>query len=262
MDKRRIVTTSWDDGDRSDLRVGELLLSKEVKGTFYVPITPSAARPSLSHQELRSLSSEGFEIGAHGFSHKLLWGLSAEELAKEVSPCKPILENILGTEIRMFCYPKGRYDSNVVRTLKEAGYVGARTVRMLATRMDFDPFEIPTTVQIVPHRRFGYIKNVARARKLEGLQVFLANMTRLDNWLDLAKRLFDSVLLKGGIWHLYGHSWEIDELGLWKDLERILDYVGKRKDVTYIPNWEVIKFLPETSQHSERIRAHEDNTCS
>jgi peptidoglycan-N-acetylglucosamine deacetylase len=248
MEKRRIVTTSWDDGDPADLRLAELLRSKEIGGTFYVPITPYQARPALSHAELRSLSSEGFEIGAHGFSHKLLWGLSSEELAKEVSPCKPILEDILGTEVRMFCYPRGRYDSNVVRTLKEAGYWGARTVRMLATRLEFNPFEMPTTVQIAPHPKFNYFKNVARARKMEGLQVCLAHRTSLGNWLELGKRLFDSVLQDGGVWHLYGHSWEIEEMGLWEDLEQILDYVCKRTGVTYIPNWELIRFLPATSQ--------------
>jgi len=254
MERRRIVTTSWDDGDRQDLRLAEILRSRKIRGTFYVPITPYQGRPALSHAELRALSSEGFEIGAHGFSHKHLWRLSPAELAKEISPCKPILEDVLGAEVRMFCYPRGRYDSNVVRTLKEAGYQGARTVRMLATRLEFDPFEMPTTVQMAPHRRFSYIKNVARAGKLEGLQVFLAHMTRLDNWLELAKRLFDSVLQNGGIWHLYGHSWEIEELGLWQDLEEILNYVCNREGVTYIPNWELIPVC--AAEPHETIKTH------
>jgi|HubBroStandDraft_6_1064221.scaffolds.fasta_scaffold76703_3 peptidoglycan/xylan/chitin deacetylase (PgdA/CDA1 family) len=241
MAKPTIVTTSWDDGDRADLRVAEMLRSRNIGGTFYVPNTPYGARPPLSHADLRSLSSEGFEIGAHSVSHKLLWGLSAEELAREVRPCKPILEDILGTEVRMFCYPCGRYDSNVIRTLKEAGYWGARTVRMLATRLEFEPFEMPTTVQIIPQQKSSYLKNVARARKIEGLQVFLANLPRLDNWLELGKRLFDSVLLNGGMWHLYGHSHEIEKLGLWRELEEILDYVGKRKGVMYVPNCELIR---------------------
>jgi peptidoglycan/xylan/chitin deacetylase (PgdA/CDA1 family) len=243
-EKPRIVTTSWDDGDRADLRVAEMLQSREIRGTFYVPNTPHETRPSLSHADLRTLSSEGFEIGAHSVSHKLLWGLTAEELAQEVSPCKPMLEDILGTEVRMFCYPCGRYDANVVRALKQAGYWGARTVRMLATRLEFNPFEMPTSVQIIPHRKVSYIKNVARARKIEGLQVFLSHMTRLNNWLELGKRIFDSVLEKGGMWHLYGHSHEIEKLGLWRDLEEMLDYVGNRKGVMYLPNCEVIRFLP------------------
>jgi peptidoglycan/xylan/chitin deacetylase (PgdA/CDA1 family) len=247
MQKKTIVTTSWDDGNRSDLKVAEFLRSRGIQGTFYVPITFHRAS-ALTHEELRSLSSEGFEIGAHGFSHKLLWRLPAEELTREVTPCKPALEDILGKEIRMFCYPQGRYDSNVVRALKGAGYCGARTVRMLATRLEFKPFEMPTTVQIYPHPKSNYLKNMARTRKVEGLQNYLANWRSLGNWLELSKRLFDSVLQNGGIWHLYGHSGEIDELRLWEDLEQILDYVCKREGVMYVQNWELLQFLPTASQ--------------
>jgi peptidoglycan/xylan/chitin deacetylase (PgdA/CDA1 family) len=251
MEGRRIVTTSWDDGDRCDLRLAETLRSRRIAGTFYVPITPYEPRPVLDQAELRSLLSEGFEIGAHGFSHKPLWRLSKEELAKEISPCKPILEDILGVEVRMFCYPKGRYDSNVMRSLKEAGYWGARTVRMLATQFEFNPFEMPTTVQVSPHPKYNYIKNLARgARKMERLQVFLANRTRLGNWLELGKGLFDSVLQNGGIWHLYGHSREIEEMGLWDDLGELLDYVCNRKGVMYVPNCEVIRFLSLQPSHA------------
>jgi peptidoglycan/xylan/chitin deacetylase (PgdA/CDA1 family) len=241
MEKLRIVTTSWDDGDRIDLKVAEMLRSREVSGTFYVPITPYRERPALSHEELRSLTAEGFEIGAHGYSHQDLWKLSAPELAAEISPCKPMLEDILGTEVRMFCYPKGRYDANVIHAVKDAGYWGARTVRMLATRLQFNPFEMPTTVQVIPHSHYNYIKNVARARKLEGLQVYLAQRKRLGNWLELGKELFDSVMANGGIWHLYGHSREIEEMGLWNDLGEILDYVSQRKDVMYVPNCELLR---------------------
>lgn len=246
MEKKTVVTTSWDDGDHSDLQVAELLHSRKVCGTFYIPITPHRGRPALSHAELRSLSSEGFEIGAHGLSHKLLWGLPAEELAREINPCKPILEDILGTEVRMFCYPRGRYDANAVRALEQAGYCGARTARMLATASEFEPFEIPTTLQIFPHAKFSYIKNIVRARKVESLQVYLANRTWLGNWLELGKRLFDSVLEKGGVWHLWGHSWEIDKLGLWGDLGKMLDYVCNRQGVSYLSNGDLLR-LP--AQH-------------
>ena len=248
MQNKTIVTTSWDDGNRSDLKVAECLRSRGVQGTFYYPITPYRG-PNLTHQELRSISSEGFEIGAHGFSHKLLWKLPAEELSREVGPCKPALEDILGKEIRMFCYPQGRgYDSNVIRVLQEAGYCGARTVRMLATRLEFNPFEMPTTVQVFPHPKSVYLKNIAKAGKVEGLQNYLASRGSLDNWLDLSKALFDSVLQNGGIWHVYGHSDEINDLGLWEDLERLLDYVCKREGVMYVTNSELLQFLPTTSQ--------------
>jgi peptidoglycan/xylan/chitin deacetylase (PgdA/CDA1 family) len=237
VEKPRIVTTSWDDGDVADLKLAELLRSRGLRGTFYVPIHYRERR--LNHSQLRDLASEGFEIGAHGFSHKLLWGLPADELAQEVGPCKPTLEDIIGREVRMFCYPQGRYDANVMHALKEAGYSGARTVQMLATQPTFDPFQMPTTVQIFPHSPFTYLKNVARSRKLEGLQVCLVQRSLLGNWLELGKRLFDAVLENGGIWHLYGHSWEIDSLGLWDGLREILDYVSGRDGVRYVSNCEL-----------------------
>jgi len=168
-----------------------------------------------------------------------------------------MLEDILGAEVRMFCYPRGRYDSATIRALKQAGYLGARTVRMLATGFEFDPFEMPTTVQVRPHPRTSYLKNIARGtRRLEGVQALAANMLRLGDWVELGKRLFDSVLENGGIWHLYGHSQEIEELGLWKDLERMLDYVGNRKGVTYVPNWRLIPAAcAQPAQRLERVSA-------
>jgi peptidoglycan/xylan/chitin deacetylase (PgdA/CDA1 family) len=234
MEKPRIVTTSWDDGDYADLKLAELLRSRGVRGTFYIPIN-YRVRP-LDHDQLRDMASEGFEIGAHGFSHKPLWHLPQRELVQETGPCKPILEDIIGREVRMFCYPCGRYDANVVRALQEAGYWGARTVRLLATRPPFSPFEMPTTLQIFPHPSFTYLKSVASARSLESLRTCLVQMPRLASWLELGKKLFDEVLENGGIWHLYGHSWEIEKLGLWDDLCEILAYVGRREGVSYVPN--------------------------
>jgi hypothetical protein len=239
----KIVTTSWDDGDRADLKIAELLRCHAVSGTFYVPIRPCNARPALSPAELRWLSSEGFEIGAHGVSHKLLWGLPAEELLSEIAPCKPMLEDIVGCEVGMFCYPCGRYDSNVLRALKKVGYRGARTVRMLATRLEFSPFEMPTTIQAFPHGKSGYLKNLIRG-KMKSLRICLSHRHELQNWLQLGKSLFDSVLEDGGVWHLYGHSWEIDQLGLWDSLQDLLAYVSRRDGVKYVTNGELLQFVP------------------
>jgi peptidoglycan-N-acetylglucosamine deacetylase len=246
-----IVTTSWDDGDQLDLRLAELLKSKGVSGTFYIPIEPFR-KYLLSPGQLRDLSAEGFEIGAHGVTHKLLKGISRLELAAEIGPCKPRLEDIVGTEVRMFCYPRGRYDANAVQVVKEAGYSGARTVRMLATQSEFDSFEMPTTVQSYPHSRTDYLRNAAKSRKLEGLKTCLTQSSGLGNWLELGRRLFDVVLKNGGIWHLYGHSWEIEQLGLWQDLGRLLDYVARRPGVTYVPNGELVRHHPAPSLQPEK----------
>jgi len=248
--KLRFVTTSWDDGDSADLKVAELLRLKGIHGTFYIPI--NYRQKPLSQGELRTLASEGFEIGAHGWSHKHLWRLPPEDVGQEVRPCKHVLEDILGKRVEMFCYPRGRYDPNVVRGLKEAGYKGARTVRMLATRLTFDPFEMPTSLEAFPHVPLTYVKNVARARSLESFQSFLIHLPRVRSWLALGKRLFDRVLENGGVWHLFGHSWQIEQLGLWDDLREILDYVCRRDGVRYVPNCALLQ--PQlASPHASKI---------
>jgi len=238
MKKRTIVTTSWDDGDPADQKLAELLRSKGIQGTFYIPVRYQGRL--LDHSELRTLVSAGFEIGAHGFSHKLLWRLPPQELTQEVRLCKRILEAILGRQVEMFCYPRGRYDANVARALQEAGYKGARTVRMLATRPTFSPFEMPTTLQAFPHGQFTYLKNVARAQKLESLQALAVHVPWQRNWVELGMRFFDEVLENGGIWHLFGHSWELEELGLWDGLSEILDYVSRREGVSYVSNGSLV----------------------
>jgi len=84
----------------------------------------------------------------------------------------------------------------------------------------------------------------ARATSFETGWKYLTQLRRVDGWAELAKMLFDSVWQQGGIFHLYGHSWEIGELGLWDDLREVLDYVSHREGVLYLTNAEIVKYLP------------------
>jgi len=97
-------------------------------------------RPTLTSSEIRDLSSSGFEIGAHSVSHKSLTHLpTRREVEHEVRTCKEALEQIIGKEVPMFCYPNGRYDKRIIKELKAAGYKGARTTRMLSITSAFNP---------------------------------------------------------------------------------------------------------------------------
>ena len=236
----RIVTTSWDDGDPLDLRIAELLRSRGLRGTLYIPISGYLSKETLRPADLRALSSAGFEIGAHSVSHKSLTLFPESELEREVTVCKQVLEQMIGTEVSMFCYPNGRYSPRVIRELKYAGYKGARTTQMLAIKSAFLPFEMPTTVQAYPHPKAGYLRDLGRAKNVSGLWRFTTELSQFETWLELAKRLFSQVLGRGGIWHLYGHSWEIEAGGIWDDLREILDHVSNREGVTYMTNGQLL----------------------
>jgi peptidoglycan-N-acetylglucosamine deacetylase len=242
----RIVTTSWDDGDPHDIRVAELLRSRGLPGTFYIPMSGYLGRKTLTPADVRSFSSEGFEIGAHSVSHNSLTRLTRRQLEHEVNTCKHILEQQIGREVSMFCYPNGRYNENVMRQVKRAGYQGARTTRMLTLTTRFGAFEMPTTLHVHPHAKFAYVRNLARARSLGGLCEFLGRFSRVDSWVRLGKSLFDLVVQEGGVWHLYGHSWLIEELRMWPDLHEMLDYVANREGVTYVTNGQLVQMMTPT----------------
>ena len=66
----------------------------------------------------------------------------------------------------------------------------------------------------------------------------------LKNWIWFAKKSLDYVIEHGGIWHLWGHSWEIDNYDLWSELEDVLVYAnqtGCKHEVDFLTNGEIFK---------------------
>lgn len=239
----RIVTTSWDDGDVRDLKLAEMLKSHGVPGTFYVPIEPFNGNPQLTTANMRGMIGEGFEIGGHGIKHEIMTEIAPEQVDHVVGTCKAMLEDKLRYKVRMFCYPRGRYTGRVIESVKKAGYEGARTVRLLATENKWGRYELPTSTQVYPHTRTEYLRNIGRNRSAGSLFDYVARLGMETDWVALGKKLFDRTLEDGGIWHLWGHSWEIDQMGQWGGLREMLDYVQGRKDVLYLNNGDLLQYL-------------------
>ena len=63
------ITTSWDDGHPSDMRLAEMLARHGLTGTFYIPRSISTG--VMPDSDIRRLSSN-FEIGAHTLNHVFL----------------------------------------------------------------------------------------------------------------------------------------------------------------------------------------------
>ncbi len=215
------ITTSWDDGHPLDLRLAELLARHGLAGTFYVPLSNS--RPTLSTGEIRELSKQ-FEIGAHTVHHLRLTDLSATEANARDPRIQIETGGHPGEPCRTFCFPGGRFRPEHIQMLKNAGYVAARTVELLSLRSP-SPVGglavIPTSVQAYPHSFFGYVRNAAKRRNLRVVCKFLSLAVTRD-WVLLAKQMLASANDTGGVFHLWGHSWEIDELGQWQALKKVL----------------------------------------
>ena len=77
-------------------------------------------------------------------------------------------------------------------------------------------------MQMFPHSRIALTKNALRRLDFQNC-VFIARHSANDlKPGSLAEIFLDKVEKHGGCFHLWGHSWEIEEKGLWNDLEEIL----------------------------------------
>ena len=65
-----------------------------------------------------------------------------------------MLEQVIGKEIKVFCYPGGAYTKLHVQLVKDAGYRYARTVARYIFTAD-DPYEAGTSVHVYNHG-FGF----------------------------------------------------------------------------------------------------------
>jgi len=229
-----LVTTSWDDGHPSDLRVAELLDKHGLKGTFYVPRSNCEGRAVMTCAEIASLAPR-FEIGGHTQDHVSLTELEPATASEQIQSNKHWLEGVLGQEVRGFAYVRGRHNRVVRDLVAKAGYDYARTVKNLMSEPGADRMEVPTTVQFFNHPTGAYLRNymsggpsVVRLAILGTALAPAPLATRLTRTAEACASL-------GGYFHLWGHSWEVDEHDLWRDLDALLGNLGALGAV-YVPN--------------------------
>ncbi len=214
-------TTSWDDGHPLDLRLADLLATHGFRGTFYVPGRNIEGRPVMSGSELRRLA-EGFEIGGHTMDHVRLGSLSPDEVRRQIVDNKRALEDTLGRSVTSFCYPGGTHDASVRSVVRDAGYRYARTTTDLLLATEWDPLRAPTTIQFYPHRAGIYVRNFLRRGLSSSRARALAIARRSRSLEELLRLLLDSLPASPAVFHLWGHSWEIEANGLWASLTRFL----------------------------------------
>lgn len=90
---------------------------------FGVPL-PEGPRPYplMGWDQLRTLSSEGFEIGSHSATHPRMAGLQTGQVEAEVSQSIAAIERQLGTRVLTFAFPYGRHDGlEAVEAVRRSG---------------------------------------------------------------------------------------------------------------------------------------------
>lgn len=233
-----VVTTSWDDGHHCDIKLADLLYKFGVPATFY-PVLVSQTAPLVDRKQIRELA-ETFEIGCHTRSHINLCSGPEQIVRDELYGSKAELEDIVGKPIDMFCYPWGKYDSILRRAVINAGFLGARTTKRYFVHPGNDPWLMPTTLAAFPFPPMWRFRHTVKSFNPGGMCELLKVGLR-PSWTQLAKHYFQKVLESGGIFHLWGHSWEIEKHELWGELSDVLETISGRSNVEYMTNGQLVK---------------------
>jgi peptidoglycan/xylan/chitin deacetylase (PgdA/CDA1 family)/GT2 family glycosyltransferase len=92
--------------------------------------------PLLEWDEIRELQMEGIEFGSHSLSHRVLTELPVQEVAREIAHSKKILEQGLGTHVRVLAYPYGASDNVIHHLAGACGFTCGLTCRMAPSQFD------------------------------------------------------------------------------------------------------------------------------
>ena len=216
-----VITTSWDDGHPCDMPLADLLERFRLSATFYVP--RYSQRPTLADGDVCRLSQR-FELGAHTVDHIRLTTLSDATARQQIVASKAWAEDLSGEPCLMFCPPQGAFSQQHLQMFEEIGFVGYRTVEfgsLAGPQPRGGCLEMPTTVQAHPHSVGVYFRNAVRRRRVSSVLFTLLN-ARSSSWTERAGLLLAKARAVGGVFHLWGHSWEIDENDQWGPLEDML----------------------------------------
>lgn len=231
-----MITTSWDDGHPMDFRIAELLHKYGLQGTFYVP-QHNGSQQMMNETQVQELAKH-FEIGGHTLNHVWLNDAHKKDWEPEIKGSYEWLKNITGAGPLSFCFPGGVYNAASLEAVFQSGYQLARTTELLSTATPFNQL-LPTSLQVYEHSNFTYTKHLAKRAKWKRLVAKLLLMPA-TNLVKLTEHYLDKIQQEGGCFHLWGHSWEIEQQGLWKKLEEIFKVLSQRSDFTFLQNRQLL----------------------
>lgn len=92
---------------------------------------------------LQALMAQGWEVGGHTATHPHLDDLHDKDALNEIVAGKLEIEERLGTVLRTFCYPFGHINAVTPCLVRDAGFLGACTVRSGVASPTQDMYRLP-----------------------------------------------------------------------------------------------------------------------
>lgn len=226
--KTKAVTFSYDDGNRSDITMAEIMKKHGIKGTFNVWSDGFDATANLTVDEIKThLLGEGFEIAGHGMHHLSAARLRPIRTVSEVLDCRIALEKTFGGIIRGYAYPDTGFTREVGGGTLASAEATLKTLDIAYARVtETDPsFMLP-------------------ADWLAWKGTVHGNQPEVDDCIQKFLALDVNTLYPSEQWprlfYMWGHSTEF--MSDWSRLESICERLGGKEDTWYATNMEIYHY--------------------
>jgi peptidoglycan/xylan/chitin deacetylase (PgdA/CDA1 family) len=122
------IVLTFDDGYLDNYQNALPILKKYNQvGTFFIitGFVDEGRTGYMNWDQIEELAIEGMEIGSHTMSHLDLRNRTRAFLNTEIVSSKLTIESRIGTPVKSFCYPSGKYDARTLDVVRAADYLVA-----------------------------------------------------------------------------------------------------------------------------------------
>ncbi len=222
--KAKACVLSYDDGVTQDIRLTELLRKYNLTATFNLNsqlsqnefswVHQSGAVITRLHHNVLSELYEGFEVASHTCSHPYMENLTEEQITKEMAMDKTVLERLTSQKVCGFAVPFHYYSPLIRACAVNCGFEYSRCSDV--------------TYGFMPWEDYFALK---------------ATAFHLDERVDLLSEQFLSTDEELAIFHLIGHSYDLDTHNAWDRAEVLFNRISESEDVLSATTLEIVRYL-------------------
>lgn len=135
QNKKPLVLTFDDGYEDAYTAVFPVLKKHQFAGTFFPISNYTGKEGRLKDWQIAKMKEAGMEFGSHTLTHPDLTKISVEEAREQIFSSRG--------EVQTFCYPAGKYNSEIIELVQEAGYKVAITTKIGVARETSSILELP-----------------------------------------------------------------------------------------------------------------------
>ena len=123
----RTIAVTFDDGYRDNYTYAYPILKKyRIPATIFIIVSEvgRVQGDRLFWNKIKDMQSSGLiTLGSHTFNHPWLPEVASDDILKnEIMGSKKVLEDKIGAKVNSFCYPGGRLNAKIKKTVIDSGY--------------------------------------------------------------------------------------------------------------------------------------------